>query len=75
MRSDMHGMELEIQEDNVCQTKLEQYKAQDMLCTKGRPPRFDSACNVSICFFLFFAYIYDLSILVSSIIGLFGIIT
>lgn len=47
MRSDMHGMELAVQEDDVCKTALVQYSAEDMLCTKGRPPRLDSACNVS----------------------------
>lgn len=49
MRSDMHGMELSVQSDEVCKT-LEQYNPQDMLCVKGRPPRYDSACNVSTIF-------------------------
>ncbi|KAM3967064.1 scolexin B [Aphomia sociella] len=40
----MHGMELSVQADDQC-AKLEQYSSKDMLCTKGRPPRFDSACN------------------------------
>ncbi|XP_022826065.1 scolexin B isoform X2 [Spodoptera litura] len=44
MRSDMHGMELAVQSDDVCST-LEQYNSKDMLCVKGRPPRYDSACN------------------------------
>ena len=46
MRSEMHGMELAVQGDDVCST-LEQYNRKDMLCVKGLPPRFDSACNVS----------------------------
>ncbi|KAJ8724537.1 hypothetical protein PYW08_016011 [Mythimna loreyi] len=44
MRSEMHGMELAVQSNDVCST-LEQYNSQDMLCVKGTPPRFDSACN------------------------------
>ncbi|CAH0673883.1 unnamed protein product [Spodoptera exigua] len=44
MRSDMHGMELAVQSDEVC-SSLEQYNNKDMLCVKGRPPRYDSACN------------------------------
>ncbi|XP_047026077.1 scolexin B [Helicoverpa zea] len=44
MRSEMHGMELAVQSDEVCST-LEQYNSKDMLCVKGLPPRFDSACN------------------------------
>lgn len=46
MRSDMHGMYLSVQSDETCRT-LEQYNPKDMLCVKGRPPRYDSACNVS----------------------------
>ncbi|XP_041968331.1 scolexin B-like isoform X2 [Aricia agestis] len=44
MRHDMHVFELEIQSDEVC-SELEQYNPQDMLCAKGRPPKYDSACN------------------------------
>lgn len=44
MRKDMHAMELSTQSDEVC-SKLEQYNSLDMICAKGRPPRFDSACN------------------------------
>lgn len=47
MRDEMHGMDLEIVSDSVCKEKLEQYNKKDMLCAKGRPPRYDSACNVS----------------------------
>lgn len=47
MRHEMHGMELSVQTDEVCSTLVE-YNKQDMLCAKGRPPRYDSACNVSI---------------------------
>ena len=46
MRSEMHGMELAVQSDDVCST-LEQFNPKDMLCVKGLPPRFDSVCNVS----------------------------
>ncbi|CAH0723886.1 unnamed protein product, partial [Brenthis ino] len=44
MREDMHGMDLEVLDDNEC-SSLEQFNAEDMICTKGRPPRYDSACN------------------------------
>ncbi|KOB71952.1 Scolexin B, partial [Operophtera brumata] len=44
MRSAMHAMELAVQPDEAC-SKLEQFKKEDMLCTRGRPPRYDSACN------------------------------
>ncbi|KAG6441751.1 hypothetical protein O3G_MSEX001951 [Manduca sexta] len=44
MRSEMHAMELSVQSNEVC-SKLEQFEAKDMLCAKGRPPRYDSACN------------------------------
>nr|AXY94756.1 scolexin [Galleria mellonella] len=40
----MHGRELSVQADDVC-LKLEQYRSKDMICTKGRPPRYDFACN------------------------------
>nr|XP_053605882.1 scolexin B-like [Plodia interpunctella] len=45
MRHEMHAMELAVQKDEVCSSRLPQYEAQDMLCTRGRPPRYDSACN------------------------------
>lgn len=43
----MHAMDLVTVADEVCSRKLEQYDPHDMLCTTGRPPRNDSACNVS----------------------------
>ena len=46
MREDMHGMDLEILDNSEC-SSLEEFDAQDMVCTRGRAPRFDSACNVS----------------------------
>lgn len=48
MRHEMHGMELEVKADSECKEALEQYESKAMLCTKGRAPRYDSACNVSI---------------------------
>ncbi|XP_026330242.1 scolexin B-like [Hyposmocoma kahamanoa] len=45
MRHDMHGMDLEVQADSACQEALVQYEPKTMLCTKGRAPRYDSACN------------------------------
>ncbi|XP_032515946.2 scolexin B-like [Danaus plexippus] len=44
MRHEMHGMDLEVQSDEEC-GKLVEYDPQDMLCARGRPPRYDSACN------------------------------
>lgn len=48
MRNEMHGMELEVLADNVCERKFIEYSHEDMICTKGRAPRYDSACNVCI---------------------------
>ncbi|XP_072929330.1 scolexin B-like isoform X2 [Epargyreus clarus] len=44
MRHEMHGMDLKTLGDAEC-TRLQEYNPQDMLCTRGRPPRNDSACN------------------------------
>ncbi|XP_047531796.1 scolexin B-like [Vanessa atalanta] len=44
MREDMHAMDLEILADEDCSDLLE-YDGADMICTKGRAPRYDSACN------------------------------
>ncbi|CAH2242355.1 jg19968 [Pararge aegeria aegeria] len=44
MREDMHGMDLEVLDDSECSSLIE-FDKTDMVCTKGRPPRFDSACN------------------------------
>ncbi|XP_063635404.1 scolexin B-like [Cydia splendana] len=44
MREEMHLMELETIDNDAC-AKLEQFSPEDMFCAKGRPPRFDSACN------------------------------
>ncbi|CAG4982761.1 unnamed protein product [Parnassius apollo] len=44
MRHEMHGMELSILSEEEC-AALEEFDSQDMICAKGRPPRFDSACN------------------------------
>lgn len=46
MREEMHGMDLEILADEEC-SNLVEFDKQDMICTRGRPPRYDSACNVS----------------------------
>lgn len=46
MREEMHGMDLEILADEQC-SDLVEFDKQDMICTRGRPPRYDSACNVS----------------------------
>lgn len=48
MRPEMHGMDLEVKADSVCQEAMEQYEPKTMLCTKGRAPKYDSACNVSL---------------------------
>ncbi|XP_060802209.1 scolexin B isoform X4 [Amyelois transitella] len=45
MRHNMHGMELSVLADEECSNKLLQFNPEDMLCTRGRPPRYDSACN------------------------------
>uniref|UniRef100_A0A1E1W1P6 trypsin n=2 Tax=Pectinophora gossypiella TaxID=13191 RepID=A0A1E1W1P6_PECGO len=45
MREQMHGMELQIMADNKCKEAMIQYEADNMICTRGRPPRYDSACN------------------------------
>lgn len=47
MRDEMHGMELEVLDDEVCRAALVEYNPKDMICTRGRAPRYDSACNVS----------------------------
>ncbi|CAH2040337.1 unnamed protein product, partial [Iphiclides podalirius] len=44
MRHEMHGMKLEILDDEECSV-LEEYDSEDMICAKGRPPNYDSACN------------------------------
>ncbi|GBP87486.1 Scolexin B [Eumeta japonica] len=44
MSHHMHAMELAVQEDSVCSV-LPEFDALDMICTRGRPPRLDSACN------------------------------
>ncbi|XP_045449380.1 scolexin B-like [Melitaea cinxia] len=44
MREEMHGMDLEILADEEC-SNLVEFDKQDMICTRGRPPRYDSACN------------------------------
>ncbi|XP_023943671.1 scolexin B isoform X2 [Bicyclus anynana] len=44
MREDMHAMDLEVLDDSECSSLIE-FDSTDMVCTKGRPPRFDSACN------------------------------
>ncbi|XP_037296977.1 scolexin B-like [Manduca sexta] len=43
IQSEMHGKKLSVQSNEVC-SKLEQFKAEDMLCAKGRPPRYDFVC-------------------------------
>lgn len=48
MRSDMRSMGLEVMADSACQEALVQYEPENMLCAKGRGPRYDSTCNVSI---------------------------
>lgn len=48
MRHEMHGMELEVRADSECKEALVQYEPKTMLCAKGRAPRYDSACNVSV---------------------------
>ncbi|XP_026725974.1 scolexin B-like isoform X1 [Trichoplusia ni] len=45
MRSDMHKMEMAVQPEEVCKSALPEYRSKDMVCVKGRPPRFDSACS------------------------------
>ncbi|XP_026330479.1 scolexin B-like [Hyposmocoma kahamanoa] len=45
MRNEMHSMDLEVKADSVCQEALIEYEPKTMLCTKGRAPRYDSACN------------------------------
>ncbi|GBP87484.1 Scolexin B [Eumeta japonica] len=44
MSHHMHAMELAVQEDSVCSV-LPEFDALDMICTRGRPPRLDSACS------------------------------
>ncbi|XP_034828403.1 scolexin B-like isoform X1 [Maniola hyperantus] len=44
MREDMHGMDLQVLDDDQCSSLIE-FDKTDMICTKGRAPRFDSACN------------------------------
>ncbi|CAH2085669.1 unnamed protein product [Euphydryas editha] len=44
MREKMHVMDLEILADEEC-SNLVEFDKQDMICTRGRPPRYDSACN------------------------------
>lgn len=69
MREDMHGMDLQVLDDNEC-SSLEQFNAEDMICTKGRPPRYDSACNVSSNFVLQNYFIIDKHILYNLLIFL-----
>lgn len=47
MRSDEHAMDLEVLPSANC-SKLIEFDPVDMLCVRGRPPRYDTACNVSI---------------------------
>ncbi|XP_013137738.1 PREDICTED: scolexin B-like isoform X2 [Papilio polytes] len=44
MRHEMHGMDLTLLAEEEC-SKLEEYDSQDMICIRGRAPRYDSACN------------------------------
>ncbi|KAJ2947383.1 hypothetical protein O0L34_g17151 [Tuta absoluta] len=45
MRDEMHAMELRVMPDSTCKQALLQYEPDNMICTQGRPPRLDSACN------------------------------
>ncbi|XP_013161711.1 PREDICTED: scolexin B-like [Papilio xuthus] len=44
MRHEMHGMDLTLLAEEEC-ARLEEYDSQDMICIRGRAPRYDSACN------------------------------
>ncbi|KPJ13067.1 Scolexin B [Papilio machaon] len=44
MRHEMHGMDLSLLAEEEC-ARLEEYDSQDMICIRGRAPRYDSACN------------------------------
>ncbi|KAI5646867.1 trypsin domain-containing protein [Phthorimaea operculella] len=46
MRDEMHAMDLRVMPDSKCKQELVQYEPEHMICTQGRPPRFDSACNI-----------------------------
>ncbi|XP_050666973.1 scolexin B-like isoform X1 [Leptidea sinapis] len=44
MRSEMHAMDLEVLPNSECDP-LEPFDPADMICTRGRAPKLDSACN------------------------------
>lgn len=45
MRHNMHAMDMETIPDEVCARRFIEFDKHDMICTKGRPPRYDNGCN------------------------------